>query len=183
MIIHENVVGITVVSLSDYLNSFYIIFTLIMSLHKMGWPGRRDRRVTLLIHKRKVEARIPWSPELVRRCERNCTICFRPFLLAGNSEVEDERAWSMHRSEFDPFEARVGDAEGYQHLPDVLANRMVQALGVGEYNRFKMYRGRWSRCAYILNQDPDAGCATKSHPHVLMTQIRNQRVSFGSTAI
>ena len=99
IIIHENVVGFPVDLLSDYLNCFYIIFTFIMSLHKMGWPGRRARRVTLLIHKRKVKARIPWSPELVRCCERNCTICFRPFLLAGNSEVDDERAWSMRRWE------------------------------------------------------------------------------------
>ena len=174
IIVHENVVGFPIELLSDYLGHIYVVFTLVMSLCKMGWPGRRERRITLLIHKRKVQVRLPWTPALVQRCERKCTICFRQWLLADTNELEQERAWAMRRSHSAPYEPRLGDAEGYMEKPEVVNNKMLQSLGVTEYTRLMSYRARWRHCAYVLNQDPDSGCGMKSDQTVFMTQIRNQ---------
>ena len=179
LIIHENVPGFPEHLLSQWLGSAYVIMSLIISLHELGWPSRRDRRITVMVRKDKVVVKIPWSVQLVKRAHRLCDIGFTDFMVASQSEIDDEQQWAAQRGKNKNAEKRAGEHEDYMHAPDVAGHPSVAALHPKEVQHLREYRRRWPNCAYSLVQDPVAGFGMKSpSPKVFMTQIKNQGLVF-----
>ena len=56
VIIHENVEEFPAASMFSMLLPMYIVFTLILGPDTLGWPVRRPRRISVLIHREKAPA-------------------------------------------------------------------------------------------------------------------------------
>ena len=178
VIIHENVPSFPVSLLERFLGHLYIVMSVVISLTKLGWPQRRDRRISVLLHKSKVTAKVMWNTNLVALAYRKCTLDFHAFMLATDSEIQEERKWALARGSKQSAAPRVGCLEATKNDADVVNSSSVQVLNKTELDNLREYRRKWPRCAYLLAQDVRRGFAMKSTETTLPTQIKNQQLVF-----
>eukprot|EP00959_Pyramimonas_sp_CCMP1952_P288809 6040087-Pyramimonas_sp.AAC.1 len=103
LVVHENVKDFPIWLLETIFASVYVVSTAILDVANMGFPVNRERRVTIMIHKRLIADYLPrtisqWTwAEFAQWVARECGIDFRAFLLASSDELESELAWASSR--------------------------------------------------------------------------------------
>ena len=148
VIVHENVPSFDPSLLEYLLGSVYVVCSLIIDLVQLGFPCRRKRRITILIHRQCVADTIsPWTDSLVARCHRRLNLCFRSLLISTQEEQQAELDWAQTRKDL------VGNDKKIKDALDVQASPFVQALTTWELQNLRHSRRRYPRCAYMLGQD------------------------------
>ena len=172
IIIHENVESFPVSMLEFMFQDLYMIMTAILNLVALGFPCRRRRRITIMIHKKVV--RLPtafWSDAWIQRYHRQLAISFRKFLFATSQELEKELAWARKRTNLGK------DSDKYTNAPDIQRSRFVQVLTLWEIENLRKYRKRWPGCAYMLGQDAIKAPA-RSDRLAMMCETKSQDLIF-----
>ncbi len=182
--IHENVSDFEPGFLATFLGSCYIIMSVLVDMHAHGFPIRRRRRITLMVHRslvtHRVSPMIRWSKEWVSHLKRRCAISFHVFLLAPDSEITEFQSWAASRVSRggDPS---VGTLDRFKTNADVQPYPAVQAINQSELTRLRKYRRRWPSLtfsrAYALWQEPH-GAPCVSQPRVFQCQTRKQGIVF-----
>ena len=173
IIIHENVPKFDVRILQYLLGDMYMIMSVILNLVLFGFPVRRKRRVTVLIHKSKLrQPTVIWDDIFVRPFIRDIgAIVWRMFLLAEEGDLETEFNWASRRK------LLVKTIPEFANCADVAGHRFVEVLVAGELKFLREYRRRSPRCSYMLGQNPRV-LSAKSTETTAMCQIRNQGTIF-----
>ena len=98
-IIHENVEGFDPAVLVQLLGDMYLIFSVFCELMRLGIPCRRKRRITILVHKHRARATVPWDYKCIELCERHCALTFNNFKLSRRDEFHKQLNWASIRDD------------------------------------------------------------------------------------
>ena len=93
-IIQENVEGFDPAVLVQLLGDMYLIFSVLCELMRLGIPCRRKRRITILVHKHRARATVPWDYKCIELCERHCALTFKNFMLSRQDEFQNQLNWA-----------------------------------------------------------------------------------------
>ena len=182
VLIHENVEAFDPLVLVKCFGDAFLMQTVIMELHSLGWPVHRRRRITILVHKSCVKQACPaWCPLFVSMFKRRCRARCHDFLISSKEEQDKEIEWAKSREGRGGAKAAPND-EALLTYPSLRSlantNAWTRSLNVSEIRRLKHYMERWPlRAAYGLGQEVVGGCPTVApNGTTLMTQIRKQGV-------
>ena len=186
IIVHENVCDFQASFLFALLGSLYVIQSLQVELTAHGFPIRRRRRLTLLVHRRLITAQLTriqrWSCDFIALFKRVCRISYHQFLLASESELARELHWAQTR----PLRGGPPLAKSikrFANAVDVLGHRFVEALNESELLRLRTYRRKWPSTtfsrSYALHQESSVGgCPSFSAPRTASCQTTKQGIQF-----
>ena len=91
VVIHEHVPQFDVEILRWMFEDIYIIMSCVLDLMLLGWPCRRRRRITVMVHKLHVAPSFPhWCDDLISPCHRTLEITFLELLLGSEDEQDSE---------------------------------------------------------------------------------------------
>ncbi len=181
IIVHENVRGFNPQTLVAVLGAWYVCMSVLLELNCHGFPVRRTRRLTLLVHRRLLRTAIApiirWSGAWVEQFKRSCLISFHKFLLATTAEIDSELQWvstRSHRGGPPP----VSSLPQFKSNSDVCASKFVASLNVSELLRLRLYRRKWPSLlsfprVFMLNQEA-ATCPCVSGTRTMHTQTKSQ---------
>ena len=179
-IIHENVPGFLVETLSRALSKWYDVETTVMDAAALGWPISRKRRYTVLRHKMKsLPFRSPLTvfTRMFLRAQHQNELDDEPeqptwscFMVATLAELQDELHWASQR----PMSQAALDDSLHQDedLNPLSGHSYHMTLTQCEHDFLDIYEKRFPNCAYSLNQNPDFGATHSSATH-LQCLIKN----------
>ena len=130
-IIHENVTKFPVDLMTTMLGSMYIVVSLCIDLNELGAPTDRNRRLTILRHKRTVVVE-PYSfATFADLFKRRCNLTYLIYFMAGDDELEEELVWASARPTSRSGSGNVGVRSDGAHIMCGHFRRARVSSGVG----------------------------------------------------
>ena len=139
-VVHENVETFDVQILLDFFAAAYCIHTAVFCCSALGWPVRRNRRITICIRlDMLLNVTFSWS-DYVHSCKRVCEVSWKIFVAQRNVDLllERELLWATNRRD---SLARIPDESllaviSQECLPwRVNPNRVLKLVKESKYTR------------------------------------------------
>ncbi len=85
---HENVPEMSLAFFRAALEDLYIIVTMIIDINALGWPGIRERRITLFLLRELVLCVVSPFDTYVHLCARQCLIGWWHFMVMTDEVLQ-----------------------------------------------------------------------------------------------
>lgn len=171
IIVHENSSRFDVNVLEKVFGNNYIINSTIFCPTSLGWPVRRSRRWTVLIHRQFVLEVVSSIDNTLRLFERAANCSWHIFMVADDEEKMSELTWASNRpTSMWPPKVAVALSEG----------AFEAALTRSEQEYLRVYMDTTpAGCIHKLNQNPSVRgvSSTPTQMHVI---IKNTSIDFST---
>ncbi|CAE7468613.1 unnamed protein product [Symbiodinium necroappetens] len=173
VIIHENSPRFPRTLLERFLGHLYVIDECIIESSDYGSPARRERKLTRMYHRVKVNLPdVPFA-SFNKTFHRSCTMTWREFywqhLVTDDekckAEMVEDLLWASSR----PTVRAAAASEGCEH---------ERALNPSETKSLKAYRAKSPTMAYSLSQNGATSFGMTSTEHHLQTMIRHSGLTW-----
>ncbi|CAK0907379.1 unnamed protein product, partial [Prorocentrum cordatum] len=186
VIIHENSHLFDPQILHKVLGDKYIILSKITCPTSLGWPVRRRRRWSVLVHREFAISVTSRLAPVISMFHRPIRSTWRVFMVAEKEELISELQWASNRPSSlwpeskDIAEEFQRDIENTDHAGVFLHFR--EALTATELKWLQRYEGMTHGTDYVhkLNQNPMADRGISSTSTVLHTILRNTSIDYSS---
>ena len=175
IIVHENSSRFNASVLHDIFDDDYIILSSLIDPVIFGWPSRRNRRWTILLHRLCVVETYASLDNVLPLFQRLCMCSWGVYMVAEATQLEEElewlQSWPKSRAREASVRKRFNDEGAFR---DALTSFELQNL-----EQYETEPG-WQERVHMLQQNPHVGRGISSGADILNTVIKNSGVMFSS---
>lgn len=174
VIVHENSDRFTVATLEKVFGKRYAVQSIVLCPTELGWPVRRRRRWSVLIHRSRLLQATVSLENCVSLFHRACACSFTEFFVATEEELLWELGWMWGRP-------KAGSKLANAPLPtDPTSEHFWEALTEAERTNLASYEAEGKDKVCMLNQMHAKGRGVTSGATTLHTLIKNTGVQWNS---
>jgi site-specific DNA-cytosine methylase len=141
-VIHENSGKFPVALLEATLGDKYVIQSSVVNPSEFGWPTRRERRWTVLLHRIRVSDTMMSLSSFLGTFRRSFAVdcSWKQFCIATDEELDDELRWMAGRPSSRAKGLPLVTRKGRAANPSTPVTSFISTLTMSEFDNLLLYK-------------------------------------------